>query len=127
MGIRDLDTIDMILERPAFEVPDCKLVMVIMDATSDVPDDERYKMLLRKLTSYLAWVAGPGFAEEHPALTAADVIVRVITVTPPTAQMLQVDAVKTKDGAAWLRVFFDDFDSYMAKVRSINPRRPSLN
>ena len=99
MGLRDLNSIDIVLPRPPFETEPCKLVLIIIDATSDIPESERYTMLLRKLTSYLGYVAGPAFAAEHPDLTAEDVLIRVLTVMPPTLQMLQIDAIKTKVAA----------------------------
>jgi hypothetical protein len=129
MGLRDLHSIDMLLPPPPFETEPCKLILMIIDATSDLPggDAERYTLLLRKLTSYLAYVAGPAFSTEHPGLTPADVLVRVLTVMPPTIQMLQVDAIKTKDGAARLRVVFEDYHTYMAKIKSTKPNTPSPN
>ncbi|MGN6371348.1 MAG: hypothetical protein ACTHN5_24095 [Phycisphaerae bacterium] len=129
MGLRDLNSIDIILPRPPFESEECKLVLIIIDATSDLPggDAERYTLLLRKLTSYLAWVAGPAFAAEHPGLTPHDVLIRVLTVMPPTPQMLQIDAIKTKDQSTRLRVFFDDYHQYMAKIKGLTPHAPSSN
>jgi hypothetical protein len=129
MGLRDLNSIDILLPRPPFETEPCKLILIIIDATSDLPggDAERYTLLLRKLTSYLAWVAGPAFTAEHPDLTPADVLIRVLTVTPPTPQMLQIDAIKTKDQTTRLRVLFDDYHQYMAKVKNLNPHAPSSN
>ncbi len=127
MGLRDLSSIDIVLPRPPFETEPCKLVLIVIDATSDIPDAERYTMLLRKLTSYLAYVAGPAFTSEHPDLTPQDVLIRVLTVMPPTAQMLQIDAIKTKDLSTRLRVIFEDYHRYMAKVKGPNPNTPSPN
>jgi hypothetical protein len=127
MGLRDLNTIDIVLQRPPFETEECKLVLIIIDATSDIPDAERYTMLLRKLTSYLAYVAGPAFVSEHPDLIPADVLIRVLTVMPPTPQMLQIDAIKTQDQTTRLRVIFEDYHRYMAKVKGNKPSPPSVN
>ena len=129
MGLRDLNTIDIVLPRPPFETEPCKLVLLIIDATSDLPggDAERYTMLLRKLTSYLAYVAGPAFPAEHPDLTPQDVLIRILTVMPPTPQMLQIDAIKTKDQSTRLRVLFEDYHRYMAKEKGLNPNAPSAN
>jgi hypothetical protein len=127
MGLRDLHSIDMLLPPPPFETEPCKLILMVIDATSDLPDQERYTMLLRKLTSYLAYVAGPTFSTDHPGLASQDVLVRVLTVMPPTTDMLQIGAIKTKDHSTRLRVFFDDYHAYMAKVRSVNPKPPSQN
>jgi len=127
MGLRDLQSIDIMLRAPPFEKEDCALVLLIVDSTTDLPDDERYTMLIRKLATYLAYVAATSFTTEHPGLRPSDVIVRVLTVVPPTPEMLQVDAVKTKDQTARLRVFFDDYAAYMAKVKAPKPGEPSSN
>jgi hypothetical protein len=117
MGLRDLNSIDIVVEAAAFEPEVCKLILIIIDATSDLSDDERYTMLLRKLTSYYSYVAGPGLGADHPGLRVEDVIVRVLTVTPPTQKMLQVDAIKGKDEGGRLRVYFGDYHAYMARIR----------
>src|SRR4051794_15680410 len=121
MGLRDLTSIDIVLEKPPFETEVCKLILIIVDATSDLAEAERYQMLLRKLTSYISYVAGPQFGVDQPGMTAEDVIVRVLTVTPPTPEMLAVDAIRTKEGAR-LRVFFDDYHKFMLKVRATGPQ-----
>jgi hypothetical protein len=117
MGLRDLGSIDIVLEKPPFETVDCKLILVIVDATSDLEEKERLDLLIKKLASYLAYVAGPGFAESHPGLKDSDVIAKVLTVMPPTIDMQLVNAVKSKDGRVRLAVYFEDYHEYMRKVR----------
>ena len=105
MGIRDATTVDMILERPPFETENCELILMIIDATSDVPDQERLGMLIAKLAAYVAYVRSPLLAKSYPKIKPADVIVRVLTVIPPTFDMQRVDAVRSPDGKVRLRVF----------------------
>ncbi len=127
MGLRDSHSIDLLLERPPFETEPCKLLLLIIDATSDLSDADRYDLLLKKLAAYVTYVRHPSFAQSHPKLTPADVIVRVLTVMPPTIQMLQIDAVKSPDLTIRLRVFFDDYHAFMAKVKSGRDRPLSSN
>jgi hypothetical protein len=119
MGLRDLGSIDIVLERPPFESVECKLVLVVVDATSDLEEGERLKLLIKKLASYLAYVAGAEFAETYPKLKDSDVIVKVLTVMPPTVDMQMVNAVKSKDGKVRLGVYFEDYHAYMRKVRGL--------
>jgi hypothetical protein len=127
MGLRDPGVVDMIMEPLAFAPEPARLWLLIIDATSDIPDEERYQMLLRKLAGYLAYLQMPLFAEQHPGLAAEDVLVRVLTVMPPTAAMLAIDAVNTKDRRSRLRVVYDDYHGFMKRVRAIEPRPPANN
>jgi hypothetical protein len=128
MGLRDLGSIDIVLEKPPFETVDCKLILVIVDATSDLEEKERLNLLIKKLASYLAYVAGAAFAENYPKVKDSDVIVKVLTVEPPTVDMQLVNAVKSKDGRVRLRVFFEDYHDYMRKVRGVRGGAgPSVN
>lgn len=127
MGLRDFDSIDIVLRRPPFETEECKLILLIIDSTSDLSDDDRYNLLVRKLGSYVTYVANPSFASEYPDLTSRDVIIRVLTVMPATTKMLQIDAIRSKDQTTRLRIFFDDYHAYMANVKGNKPHTPSSN
>ena len=131
MGLREADSIDMILQRPPFETEPCKLILMVIDATTGLDADTRFQMLVTKLAGYLAYVTSPEFEKDHPGMTAADVIVRVLTVTPPTTTMQQIDAIRSRDGTVRLRFFLDDYHDYMRRVKSMprpgEPAGPSAN
>jgi hypothetical protein len=126
MGLRDSTTIDLIQLPAPFETEPCKLVLVIIDATSDLSDADRYTLLIKKLAAYATYLADPGFSTKHPGIAPADVIVRVLTVMPPTIDMQLVSAIRTKEGPR-LRVFFDDYHAYMKKVKGLGTKPPSMN
>ena len=127
MGLRDSATIDIIIDRPAFETEPCKLILMIIDATSDLDDATRLSMLINKLAAYLAYVGSPQLPASHPGVKPEDVIVRVLTVMPPTAAMLKIDAVKSPDKSIRLPVFFSDYHQYMYLLKAGNRTPPSPN
>jgi hypothetical protein len=125
LGLRESNSIDFILERTPFETEPCKLILLIVDATAGLDDATRFQLLITKLAGYLVYVCSPALAADHPGVKPEDAIVRVLTVTPPTAGMRNIDSVRSQDGAVRLRVFFYDYHAYMRKVKSMpRPDRP---
>jgi hypothetical protein len=115
MGLRDA-TIDILHEPPPFETIPCKLIMAIIDATN-LDDATRYELLIKKLTGYMAYIADPTFPEKHPGITPADVIIRILSSSPPTSAMRLINAIKSHDEKIRVRVVFEDYMAYMSKLR----------
>ena len=121
VGLRDANSIDMIVQPLPSEVDLCKLVLVIVDSGSETDDAVRYQLLIQKLAAYVAFVNGEMFKKEYPTLAADDVLVRVLTVVEPTAQMLQVEAVRSRDETVRLRVAFENYHAFLRRVKGGGP------
>ena len=94
MGLRDENTIDIVMDPRPGHPEDGKLVLLILDA---VPMDEptRLELLARKLRAYVQYVADDGFRRER-GLAPGDVRIKVVCFehNPPTGTMLKITGVQ---------------------------------
>jgi hypothetical protein len=96
MPLEDPDVIDVIT-KPA---PN-KLELIITDAGLTPDPRERLEKLVAKLKSYINYILGGQFAEDHPLLGPEDVSIAVVCATPPTPEMLNITHVKPRTVQEW--------------------------
>jgi hypothetical protein len=100
---------------------DCKVVLWVIDDGTVTDELLRYKLLIEKLTGYVNYVASDGFRKENPDVEFGDVLVRVLCTRPPNDVMREVQGVGARaDNQRRLRVVFDDYEQFMAALRSDN-------
>lgn len=74
--------------------------LVIVDAGQPAEEQERFQAFLAKLKCYVAFVMSDDFKQKFPAARPADVVIRVVCSSAPSAAMLQVSGVTPKGDAA---------------------------
>ena len=122
MGLKDTHIVDLVT-RP-LPGDTCKLVLFVVDDGSVEDPVRRYKLLIAKLTAYVTYVAGDDFRTQYPGLTHADVLVRVLCVTPPNDAMTDVQGIGARNNPdARLRVVFADYNQFF---QSLKPGKPPV-
>ena len=114
MGLENTTTIDLITK--PFPGDGCDLVLYIVDSGSVSDEVERYKLLIDKLSSYVAYVASEEFSWSNQEVDPSKVIVRVLCRTEPNEAMLAVEAVRPRgDDSLRISVLFEDLDGFYAR------------
>ena len=134
MGLRESNSIDIIIHPLPNETEPCKIIFIIVDGSADLSDAERFTLLVRKVSAYAGYTLSPEFREQHPGLTPGDVLIRVLTVTLPTQQMLGLHGVRAREpgqdpssDAPFLRVSYADYHEFMRTLQSGSPKPRSNN
>ncbi|MFD3166940.1 hypothetical protein [Herpetosiphon sp. NSE202] len=65
----------------------------VVDTGSISDDSLRYRLLIAKVLIYANYIASPMFTVQHPKIKRADVLVRVVCLTPPTKLMRDVTGI----------------------------------
>jgi hypothetical protein len=89
MPLEESETIDIVANDESGG-----LLLVITDAGVTRDPDERFSLLLPKLTTYLRYVFSDAFASDHPEQKPEAVTIKVVCATPPTEQMKGVTEAK---------------------------------
>lgn len=117
MALTDCDSIDLIT-KPLPGDEECRLVLYVVDDGSVVDENERYRLLVVKLASYLQYVSSPGFASENPGVGLSDVLVRVLCKTPASDTMLDIKTISPKgDARIGVRVLFENYADFVGKLK----------
>ncbi len=80
MMLEQTDRIDVIAK-----TPDGKLLFVITDAGLTPDPEERFRLLLAKLSTYVGYIMGDDFSREHPDKAPSDVAIQIMCARPSHA------------------------------------------
>jgi hypothetical protein len=95
MALQNLETIDMVV-KSLEDIPN-GMELYIVDNGGIDDEIERYKLLTRKLATYLNFVVSEAFVDENPNTKISDIVIRVLCQRPPNEAMLEVKAVMPKN------------------------------
>ncbi len=88
MPLEDTDSIDMGLE----PTPG-KIQLVITDAGITTDPEERMKLFMEKLKTYVGFIMSPRFKTDYPNIQPKDVSISVVCKNPPTEKMAAITQV----------------------------------
>lgn len=115
MSLKDANSIDLITN--PLPGDDCKLVLFIIDDGTTADELQRYQLLKSKLTAYLTYVEGDDFQSTYPGVGFADVLIRVLSVTPPNDAMSEMRAIgPAGEPAKRLRIEFEDYEDFRQRL-----------
>jgi hypothetical protein len=95
MSLEQLDRLDIVHEE---EIDGGRgLVLMALDGGSVTDPQQRFGLMIKKLAVYTRYVASAAFKAEHPGILRHRVRIRVFCATPPTPEMLRVDALRPSE------------------------------
>ncbi|ABC30321.1 hypothetical protein HCH_03579 [Hahella chejuensis KCTC 2396] len=92
MSLKNTDLIDVIAQSPHFDGYD----IIAVDSGDIVDEIERYNLMIKKLSSYMEYIASGQVLENNPDMEGKNFRLCVLCKTEPNEAMLQVEALKTR-------------------------------